>query len=307
MPELPDIEAYLAALRPRLVDATVQKVRVVGISLLKTFDPPVDALEGRRCTGVSRLGKRIVLAFDDGDEALYAVLHLMIAGRLRWREHGAAVPRKLGLAAFDLSAPGAPEQPGGTLVLTEAGTKKRASLHVERGWEAAAAHDRGGVEPLEVGRDAFVTELTRENRTVKRTLTDPRRFSGIGNAYSDEILRAAGLSPAQRTGNLDEQELTRLHTATVEVLDDWTRRLTAEAAEAFPEKVTAFRPEFTVHGRYGEPCPVCDTTVQRIRYADNETNYCPGCQTGGRLLADRSLSRLLKDDWPKSVDELEGA
>jgi formamidopyrimidine-DNA glycosylase len=307
MPELPDIEAYLAALRPRMVDATVQKVRVAGISLLKTFDPPVDALEGRRCTGISRLGKRIVFAFEDADEALYAVLHLMIAGRLRWKDPGAAVPRKVGLAAFDVSVPGDADTPGGTLVLTEQGTKKRASLHVERGWEAAAAHDRGGVQPLEVDREAFVAELTRENRTVKRTLTDPRRFSGIGNAYSDEILRAAGLSPAQRTGNLDDGELTRLHEATVEVLRDWTERLTAEAEEAFPEKVTAFRPEFTVHGRYGQPCPVCGTTVQRIRYADNETNYCPGCQTGGRLLADRSLSRLLKDDWPKHVDELEGA
>jgi formamidopyrimidine-DNA glycosylase len=307
VPELPDVEAYLTALRPRVVDATLGRVRVTGISLLKTFDPPIDALEGRRCTDVARLGKRIVFAFEDADEPLYAVLHLMIAGRLRWREHGASVPRKLGLAAFDLSAPGAPDEPGGTLLLTEAGTKKRASLHVERSRRAVAEHDRGGVEPLEVDREAFVAELTRENRTVKRTLTDPRRFSGIGNAYSDEILRAAGLSPVQRTGNLDERELTRLHEATVEVLGDWTGRLRREAEEAFPEKVTAFRPEFTVHGRYGEPCPVCATTVQRIRYADNETNYCPGCQTGGRLLADRSLSRLLKDDWPKSIDQLEGS
>jgi formamidopyrimidine-DNA glycosylase len=307
VPELPDVEAYLTALRPRVVDATLGRVRVTGISLLKTFDPPIDALEGRRCTGVSRLGKRIVFAFEDVDEPLYAVLHLMIAGRLRWREHGVGVPRKHGLAAFDWAVPGDPEAVGGTLLLTEAGTKKRASLHVERSREAVAEHDRGGVEPLEVDRATFVAELTRENRTVKRTLTDPRRFSGIGNAFSDEILRGAGLSPAQRTGNLDEQELARLHEATVEVLGDWTGRLRREAEEAFPEKVTAFRPEFTVHGRYGEPCPVCGTTVQRIRYADNETNYCPGCQTGGRLLADRSLSRLLKDDWPRHIDQLEGA
>jgi formamidopyrimidine-DNA glycosylase len=310
VPELPDVEAYVTALRTTVLDATVQRVRVTGISLLKSFDPPIDALEGRRVVDVRRLGKRLVFEFDttEGeDEPLFAVLHLMIAGRLRWREHGAAVPKKVGLAAFDVSAPGHPERDGGTLVLTEAGTRKRAALHVERGAAAVAAHDRGGVEPLEVDRDAFIAELTRENRTLKRTLTDPRRFSGIGNAYSDEILRAAGLSPAQRSGNLDDAELTRLHDATVEVLGDWTQRLRAEAEEAFPEKVTAFRPEFTVHGRYGEPCPVCGTTVQRIRYADNETNYCPGCQTGGRLLADRSLSRLLKDDWPKSIDELEGA
>jgi formamidopyrimidine-DNA glycosylase len=310
MPELPDVEAYVTALRARVVDATVQRVRVTGVSLLKSFDPPVDALQGRRVAGIERLGKRLVFELDPAEgeqEPLFAVLHLMIAGRLRWRDHGAAVPRKLGLAAFDLSAPGAPEEPGGTLLLTEAGTRKRASLHVERGREALAAHDRGGVEPLAVDRETFASTLRRENRTLKRALTDPRRFSGIGNAYSDEILRAAGLSPVQRTGHLDDEEIARLHDATVEVLGDWAARLRAEAEEAFPEKVTAFRPEFTVHGRYGQPCPVCGTTVQRIRYADNETNYCPGCQTEGRLLADRGLSRLLKDDWPKSIDELEGA
>ena len=305
MPELPDVEAYGAALRPRVVDATLQRVRVVGISLLKSFDPPVDALEGCRCTGVRRLGKRIVLEFED--DGLYAVLHLMIAGRLRWREHGATVPRRLGLAALDWSRPGEATLDGGTLVITEAGTRKRASLHVERGRDALAGHDRGGIEPLHADRAAFVAELTRENRTLKRALTDPRRFSGIGNAYSDEILHAAGLSPVQRTGNLDDAACTRLYEATQTVLGSWTQRLTAEAADAFPEKVTAFRPEFAVHGRYGEPCPVCGTTVQRIRYAENETNYCPGCQTGGRLLADRGLSRLLKDDWPSHVDQLEGA
>jgi formamidopyrimidine-DNA glycosylase len=304
MPELPDLEDYLAALRPRVVDATVQRVRITGFSLLRTFDPPVEALEGQRVREVHRRGKRLVFGFDDD---LYAVLHLMIAGRLRWLDHGAKVPGKIGLAAFDVSVPGRPEEPGGTLVLTEAGTKRRASLHVVRGREALAEHDRGGLEPLEASLEAFVDRLRLENRTLKRALTDPRRFSGIGNAFSDEILHAAGLSPVKRTAQLTDAEVVRLHQATQQVLGDWVERLRGATGDGFPAKVTAFRPEFAVHGKHGRPCPVCDTKVQRIRYADNETNYCPRCQTGGKLLADRSLSRLLKDDWPKTVDDLEGA
>jgi formamidopyrimidine-DNA glycosylase len=309
MPELPDIEDYRAALTARVVGATLTRVRVQGISLLKTYDPPVDALHGRVCTDVRRLGKRLVFVFagGDGHDDLFAVLHLMIAGRLAWAEFGAKVPGKIGLAAFDWSVPSDPDTPGGTLLLREAGTKKRASLHVERGEEAMLAHDRGGIEPLEADLDAFRAELTRERRTLKRALTDPRRFSGIGNAFSDEILHAARLSPVKRTDQLDDDEVARLHAATQQVLADWVARLRERTDDGFPEKVTAFRPEFAVHGRYGEPCPVCATPIQRIRYADNETDYCARCQTGGRVLADRSLSRLLKDDWPRTVDELEGA
>jgi formamidopyrimidine-DNA glycosylase len=314
VPELPDVEDYRAALAARVVGATLTGTRVRGISLLKSYDPPIDALHGRVCTEVRRLGKRLVFAFPAsatpgaaaGDD-LFAVLHLMIAGRLAWAEPGAKVPGKVGLAAFDWSAPADPGTPGGTLVLREAGTKKRASLHVERGEEAALAHDRGGIEPLEADLAAFTTELTRERRTLKRALTDPRRFSGIGNAFSDEILHAAQLSPVRRTDQLDEDEVARLHATTQQVLGDWVARLRQATGDGFPGKVTAFRPEFAVHGKYGEPCPVCGTAVQRIRYADNETDYCPRCQTGGKLLADRSMSRLLKDDWPRTVDQLEGA
>jgi formamidopyrimidine-DNA glycosylase len=309
VPELPDIEDYLAALRPRVLGARLERVRIVGFSLLKSYDPPIGAIEGQRVTELRRLGKRLVFGFGevpDAPEPLFAVLHLMIAGRLRWREHGAKPPGKVGLAAFDLSVPGG-DEPGGTLILTEAGTKKRASLHVVRGEDGLADHDRGGIDPLVADLEAFTGQLQLENRTLKRALTDPRRFSGIGNAFSDEILHAAGLSPVQHTRNLDEEAIARLHTATRSVLADWVARLRAATGDGFPEKVTAFRPEFAVHGRYGEPCPACGTAVQRIRYADNETNYCPRCQTGGKLLADRSLSRLLKDDWPKTVDELEGA
>jgi formamidopyrimidine-DNA glycosylase len=304
MPELPDIEDYLAALRPRVVDATLQRVRITGFSLLRTFDPPVDALEGRRFVEVHRLGKRLVFGFED---ELFAVLHLMIAGRLRWLDHGAKIPGKIGMAAFDLSTPGDPGAPGGTLVLTEAGTKRRASLHVVRGRDALGEHDRGGLEPIGAALEAFDRQLRLENRTLKRALTDPRRFSGIGNAFSDEILHAAGLSPVKRTAGLEDDEVARLHHATQRVLTDWVARLRAATGDGFPGKVTAFRPEFAVHGKHGQPCPVCDTEVQRIRYADNETNYCPRCQTGGKLLADRSLSRLLKDDWPRTIDQLEGA
>jgi formamidopyrimidine-DNA glycosylase len=309
VPELPDIEDYLAALRTRMLGAQLERVRITGFSLLKSYDPPLAVIEGQRCTELRRLGKRIVFGFDDvpgEDEPLFAVLHLMIAGRLRWREHGAKPPGKVGLAAFDLTVPDG-DEPGGTLVLTEAGTRKRASLHVVRGEAALAEHDRGGIDPLTADRDAFAAQLELENRTLKRALTDPRRFSGIGNAFSDEILHAAGLSPVQLTRNLDDDEVTRLHEATRRILDDWVARLRETTGDGFPEKVTAFRPEFAVHGKHGEPCPVCGTAVQRIRYADNETNYCPRCQTGGKLLADRSLSRLLKDDWPRTIDELEGA
>ena len=304
MPELPDVEAYLTALHPRVVGARLERLRIVGVSLLRSYDPPVSALEGRRASDVRRLGKRIVFGFEE-EEPLFVVLHLMVAGRLRWREHGAKVPARIGLAAFDWSVPGG-DGPGGTLVVTEAGTIRRSSLHVVAGTAALADHDRGGIEPLEADLDAFRAELTAENRTLKRALTDPRRFSGIGNAFSDEILHAAGLSPVAHTQRLGDAAVARLHVAMREVLSTWVDRLCGEAARDFPEDVTAFRPDFAVHGRHGQPCPVCGTEVQRIRYADNETNYCPRCQTGGRVLADRSLSRLLKDDWPRTVDELEG-
>lgn len=300
MPELPDIEDYLAALAPRVLDQTLARLRVTGFSLLKTYDPPVSAVEGELVTGLRRIGKRLVFEFGataTRDEPLFLVLHLMIAGRLRWKDAGAAVPRKVGLAAFDF--------PTGTAILTEAGTRKRASLHVERGEEALAKHDRGGIDPLTVPLEDFAAQLTLENRTLKRALTDPRRFSGIGNAFSDEILLRAQLSPVKRTRSLDDEETRRLWSVTRETLEEWTARLRAATGEGFPDKVTAFRADFAVHGRYGEPCPVCATPVQRIRYANNETNYCPRCQTGGKMLADRSLSRLLKDDWPSTVDELE--
>ncbi|GGI03090.1 formamidopyrimidine-DNA glycosylase [Egicoccus halophilus] len=304
MPELPDIEDYLAALRPRVLGARLEQVRITGFSLLKTFDPPVSAIEGQRVTGLRRLGKRLVFVFDDADGPLFAVLHLMIAGRLRWRDPGAKVPGKVGMAAFDFTGG---ERGDGTLLLTEAGTKKRASLHVVRGEDALAEHDRGGIDPLRADRADFAAQLQLENRTLKRALTDPRRFSGIGNAFSDEILHAARLSPVKRTRQLTDEELDRLHAATHEVLQAWVTRLREQTGDGFPEAVTAFRADFATHGRFGQPCPVCGTGIQRIRYADNETNYCPRCQTEGKLLADRSLSRLLKDDWPRTVDQLEGA
>jgi formamidopyrimidine-DNA glycosylase len=294
VPELPDVEAYIAGLTTRVVGEPLEQVRLRSFSLLRTFDPPLEAAHGRRLVALRRLGKRIAFGLE-GD--LWLVLHLMIAGRLRWRERGAAVPGRRGLAAFDF--------PVGTVLLTEEGTKQRASLHVVAGEEGLAEHDRGGVEPLLVDEDAFVDAITAENRTLKRALTDQRLVAGIGNAYSDEILHAARLAPTKRTQQLAEEELARLHAAVLSVLGEATTRLSAEAVEEFPEKVTAFRPEFAVHGKYGEPCPACGSPVQRIRYADNETNYCATCQTEGRLLADRSLSRLLKDDWPATVDELE--
>jgi formamidopyrimidine-DNA glycosylase len=304
MPELPDVEDYRAALTARVVGATLLGTRVRSVSLLRTFDPPLESVHGQRCTGVGRLGKRLVVTFGEAAGGpLHLVLHLMIAGRLAWGAPGAAVPGRIGLAAFDFSSIDAPDVPGGTLLLREAGTARRASLHVARGDDGLRALDPGGIEPLEADLAAFTAELRRERRTLKRALTDPRRFAGIGNAYSDEILHAARLSPVRRTDQLDDDEIVRLHTATRTVLVEWCTRLREQTAEGFPEHVTAFRDGFAVHGRFGAPCPVCGATVQRIVYADREINYCPRCQTGGRVLADRSLSRLLKDDWPGTIDE----
>jgi formamidopyrimidine-DNA glycosylase len=272
---------------------TVDKLRVASPFLLRTVEPGPRDLEGKKVVSLRRLGKRIVFGFED---SLFLVLHLMIAGRLKWLAKGAKVPGKIGLAAFDFDS--------GTLVLTEAGSKRRASLHILKGEDALQAHDPGGIEPLEMSLEEFRTALTRERHTLKRTLTDPHVFSGIGNAYSDEILHRARISPVQLTTNLSEEEIGRLYGAIREVLLEWIERLRHDTGSAFPEKVTAFRPEMAVHGRYNLPCPVCGTPVQRIVYAENETNYCARCQTGGKLLADRALSRLLKGDWPKSIDEL---
>ncbi|MDR3632553.1 MAG: DNA-formamidopyrimidine glycosylase family protein [Isosphaeraceae bacterium] len=293
MPELPDITIYLEALDQRVVGRRLDAVRVQSPFLVRTFDPPLDSLKGKTVRALRRLGKRIALGFDD---ELWLVLHLMIAGRLHWKTLGAKLSSKAALAAFDFA--------NGTLLLTEAGTKRRAALHVVQGEEALRAQDPGGLEPITATLDAFQATLRQANHTLKRALTDPRLFSGIGNAYSDEILHRAGLSPLALSQKLTDSEVDRLYTATRTVLLEWVDRLRAEAGDAFPEKVTAFRPGMAVHGRFGEPCPVCGAPVQRIRYADNETNYCPGCQTGGRILADRSLSRLLKDDWPRHLDDL---
>jgi formamidopyrimidine-DNA glycosylase len=286
VPELPDVELYLHALRPRVVGEEVTGVRVASISVLKTYDPPIGHIVGRNVVDLRRVGKRIVFDLDD---TWFLVVHLMVSGRFQWKAPGAGIPRKVGHLALDFAV--------GTLLLTEASTKKRASVSLVVGEEALDQHDRGGIEPLGLDRDAFAAQLTAENRTLKRALTDPRVFSGIGNAYSDEILHRAGLSPVQRTRNLDEAEVGRLHGAVESVLVEWRDRLIAEAGDGWPTKVTAFRPEMAVHGKYREPCPVCGTAVQRIAYAENEVNYCPGCQTGGKALADRSLSRLLGDDW----------
>jgi formamidopyrimidine-DNA glycosylase len=294
MPELPDIVVYLDCLEPRVTGQALEKVRLASPFLLRTVEPPITAAFGKRILGLSRLGKRIVFLLE-GD--LFLVLHLMIAGRLHWKPAGAKIPGKVGLAAFDFA--------GGTLLLTEAGSKKRASLYLVKGPSELARHNPGGLEVLEADEASFRAALVKENHTLKRTLTDPRLFSGIGNAYSDEILHLARLSPLTLTQRLSPAEIGRLFQATRATLEDWTRRLRQEAGDGFPEKVTAFRPEMAVHGRHGKPCPVCGTTIQRIVYADNETNYCPRCQTGGKILADRSLSRLLKDDWPRSIEELE--
>jgi formamidopyrimidine-DNA glycosylase len=294
MPELPDIVVYLEKLRPRVQDQVLEKATLASPFLLRTVDPPLAEVEDQRVRDLLRVGKRIVFAFD---AELFLVLHLMIAGRLHWKPRGAKLPAKVGLAAFTF--------PTGTLVLTEAGSKKRASLHLLRGRAALAAQDRGGLEVLQAYRGAFRAALLRENHTLKRALTDPRLFSGIGNAYSDEILHAARLSPLALTHRLDDEEIGRLFEATQKTLREWTDHLRRDVGDGFPEKVTAFREGMAVHGRYNQPCPVCGTRIQRIVYAENETNYCPTCQTAGKLLADRSLSRLLKDDWPRSIAELE--
>ena len=294
MPELPDITIYVEALEQRLLGQALKRVRVTSPFLLRTAVPPLTEIEGRQVKTVHRMGKRIVFGFEDD---LWLVLHLMIAGRLHWREGGAKLAGKQNLAALDF--------PKGSLVFTEAGTRKRASMHLVKGELALREFGRGGLEVLGSSLTAFAAALTSVNHTLKRSLTDPRLFSGIGNAYSDEILHAARLSPVTLTHKLKPEDIERLHVATQETLTKWISRLREEAAGLFPEGVTAFRAEMSVHGKFGQPCPVCGAKVQRIRYADNETNYCPGCQTGGRLLADRSLSRLLKKDWPKTAEELE--
>jgi formamidopyrimidine-DNA glycosylase len=294
MPELPDIVVYLERLRPRIEGQLLQRVRLASPFLLRTVEPALSEVENRRVVGLSRLGKRIVIELE---AEYFLIVHLMIAGRLHWKKAGAKVPGKVGLAAFDFAT--------GTLILTEAGTKKRASLHAARGRAALAAHDPGGLEVLDASLADFRAALVRENHTLKRALTDPHLMSGIGNAYSDEILFAARLSPLTLTRRLTDAEVQRLFEAVQRTLQEWTDHLRREVGEGFPEKVTAFRSGMAVHGRFGQPCPVCQTPVQRIVYADNETNYCPRCQTGGKLLADRSLSRLLKDDWPRTLTELE--
>jgi formamidopyrimidine-DNA glycosylase len=294
MPELPDITIYIESLTPRILGQPLLKVEITSPFLLRSVDPPLNSVEGRTVLELRRIGKRIVWGFG---EELYLVLHLMIAGRLHWKAPSAKLSGKAGLAAFRF--------PSGTLTLTEAGSKKRASLYIVRGSQSLAEHDRGGVDVLSAGLKAFARTIRQENHTLKRALTDPRLFSGIGNAYSDEILHAARLSPLALTHRLRDDEIVRLLEATKRTLGEWTEKLRAEAAGGFPEKVTAFRQGMAVHGRFGQPCPVCGSAVQRIIYAENETNYCPRCQTGGKLLADRSMSRLLKDDWPRTLEELE--
>ncbi len=291
MPEFPDVEVYIEALRARIGDSTLQRLEITNPFVLRTVEPGVGEFAGRKVQGVSRLGKRIVMHFE---EQLHAVIHLMVAGRLHW---STSAPKRKGLfrAHFD----------NGCLLLTEAGTKRRASLHLVRGSEALAALDPGGLEVMGIGFERFRQLVDEHNHTLKRFLTDPRLLSGIGNAYSDEILHEAQLSPVRLTSRLDAAQCERLYQAMQRVLFDWRDRLRAHYGERFPQKVTAFREGMAVHGRYGEPCPRCGTAVQRIRYAENETNYCPRCQTDGKLLADRSLSRLLKQDWPRTIDELE--
>jgi formamidopyrimidine-DNA glycosylase len=294
MPEIPDIVVYLESLRTRIEGQTLERVRLASPFLLRSVEPPLRSVEGKKFVGLRRLGKRIVVALEPD---LFLVLHLMIAGRLHWKPPGTRPPGKVGLAAFDFAP--------GTLTLTEAGTKKRASLHIVCGEADLATHNPGGLEVFTADVTAFGAALCKENHTLKRALTDPRLFSGIGNAYSDEILHRARLSPLALTRRLGESEIASLFEATRQTLQEWIDRLRLEAGDAFPEKVTAFRKGMAVHGRFGQPCPVCGTTVQRIIYAENETNYCPRCQTNGKVLADRSLSRLLKDDWPRSLEELE--
>lgn len=294
MPELPEVALYLHALKERVQGERLRRVRVRSPSLLKSWDPPLSEVRGKVVEDARRIGKRMVLCLEDD---LFCVVHLMVAGRFQWRSPGADVPRRRGHAAFDFAR--------GTLLLTEAGTQKRASLHVVRGQAALAEHDPGGIEPLEASLSEFATAIRRENRTLKRALTDPRILSGIGNAHSDEILLRARLSPVRLSRQLTDAEVARLHGAVQASLREWCARLVDEAAGRFPSKVTAFHPAMAAHGKYGRPCPRCGTPIQRIVYAARETNYCPQCQTGGRLLADRALSRLLGRDWPKSLEEME--
>jgi formamidopyrimidine-DNA glycosylase len=297
VPELPDVTVYIEALEQRIVGHTLDGYAILSPFILRTVDPPLDAAVGKTVLSAARLGKRIVIELEDD---LFIVIHLMIAGRFRWFAASTRkkVKARISLAEFEFAT--------GTLVLTEAGSKRRASLHVVRGRDALAQFDRGGLEVLEATREQFAERLARENHTLKRSLTDPRLFSGIGNAYSDELLHRARLSPMKLTSRLSAEEISRLFDATCATLIEWTDRMRAERGEGFPEKVTAFREGMAVHGRYREPCPVCGSPVQRIRYRDNETNYCVTCQTEGRLLADRAMSRLLKQDWPKTLEELEG-
>jgi len=294
MPELPDIIAYLEALEPRVLGQTLERVRVAKPFVLRSVVPPLAAVEGKQVVELRRMGKRIVLGLEG---SLFIMLHLMIAGRLRWVESGGKTPGRILLCIFEFSA--------GWLLFTEAGSTRRASLHLVEGEGGLQQFERGGLEVMDTNLEAFTARLTSENHTLKRALTDPRLFSGVGNAYSDEILHRARLSPVTLTSRLSSGEIERLYHATQESLAEWIQRLRGEAKDAFPEKVTAFRPEMAVHGRFGQPCPVCGTPVQRIVYSANETNYCARCQTGGKLLADRALSRLLKKDWPRSIDEVE--
>ena len=294
MPELPDVTVYIEALAERVLNQPIQRVRIGSPFVLRSFDPPISAAEGKKVVALRRLGKRIVFELE---EELFLVVHLMIAGRLHWKPKGAKIARKYGQAALDF--------PNDTLLMTEAGTKKRASIHLVRGEAALREHDPGGLEILDASLDQFREAIIRENHTLKRSLTDPRLFSGIGNAYSDEILHRAKLSPVRLTQQMSNEEIERLYHAVRGSLTDWVERLRKERGSGFPEKVTAFRPDMAVHGKYGKPCPVCGSPIQRIVHAENETNYRATCQTGGKLLADRSLSRLLKDDWPRSLEELE--
>jgi formamidopyrimidine-DNA glycosylase len=294
MPELPDITIYIDALKARLVNQPLEKIRIASPFLLRSVEPPIRSAEGKKVLGIHRIGKRIVFELEDD---LFLVFHLMITGRFHWKKRGIAVPRKYGHAAFDFSV--------GTLLLTEMGTKKRASLHLVKGRDNLSDHDPNGLEIFDADLESFRAALTRENHTLKRTLTDPHVFSGIGNAYSDEILHRAKLSPVKQTKQLSDAEIETLFHATRECLSEWIERLRKDAGENFPERVTAFRDDMAVHGKYRKSCPVCGAPVQRIVYAENETNYCAKCQTGGKLLADRSLSRLLKAEWPRSLEELE--
>jgi formamidopyrimidine-DNA glycosylase len=294
MPELPDVTVYIEALGERVLDQIIQRIRIGSPFVVRTFDPPIKEVERKKILALRRIGKRIVIELEDD---LFLIFHLMIAGRLHWKPKGAKIARKYGQAAIDF--------PNGTLLLTEAGTKKRASIHLVRGEAALQEYDPGGLEIFDMTLEQFTAALTRENHTLKRSLTDPHLFSGIGNAYSDEILHRAKLSPIRLTKQMTAIEIERLYHAVRESMAEWIERLRKERGSVFPERVTAFRPDMAVHGKYDKPCPVCGSPVQRIVHAENETNYCPTCQTGGKLLADRSLSRLLKQDWPRSLEELE--